>query len=113
MQFACTYVDGKYKRSCMHDACMLLAVDETIKRTVGGVYVQVGFHAGGISVVALFTSLFFHAVIFGFYCTWSCYLSSHNCYLEGNQLLFKITKTIHLFLYYLCCDLSLGSVREM
>ena len=22
-------------------------------------------------------------------------------------------KTIHLFLYYLCCDLSLGSVREM
>jgi hypothetical protein len=46
---SCMHVDGKYKRSCMHDACMLLAVDETIKHvpweefTCKWDFMQVGF----------------------------------------------------------------------
>jgi hypothetical protein len=35
------------------------------------------------------------AVILDFYWMWSCYLSSHSCYLEGNQLLFRITVLSH------------------
>jgi hypothetical protein len=74
------HVDGKCKRSCMHAACTLLVVEHGIRGK--------RLRASVMAILALFSLLFFHAVIFSFYCTWSSYLSSHNCY-QCNQLLFQ------------------------